>query len=297
MKNLYKFLGIVTIVAVIGLTVMGCPGGGGDNDNSGSNTSGNNTGGNNTGGNNSGGNNTGGSNIGGDNTGGSTSGGNTSGGNTSGGNTSGGGGTTPSAPSFPYGVTATAQSSSSISVSWDLVSGATSYKVYYEKGTSSTKNLAGTVTGTSYTHTGLEASTNYYYYIKAVNSAGESDYSLSAYARTQAASSSGGGSNSGGGGTTVTKPSAPTGVTASRSPRSNESVTISWNTVSGATSYKLYRSNTATGTYEYAGVASSPPVDKYYYNDTTSYWKISAVNDAGESALSSTYGTALGWQQ
>ncbi|GHU73540.1 hypothetical protein FACS189450_13510 [Spirochaetia bacterium] len=106
--------------------------------------------------------------------------------------TTGGGATTPNAPT---GVTATAQSSSSISVSWNAVSGATSYKVYYEIGSSTTKNLADTVTGTSYTHTGLQASTTYYYYITAVNSAGESGYSSSDSATTS--------SSGGGGGTTI----------------------------------------------------------------------------------------------
>ncbi|MDR1933620.1 MAG: fibronectin type III domain-containing protein [Spirochaetales bacterium] len=99
----------------------------------------------------------------------------------------GGGGNEPSAPT---GVSATAQSSSSINVSWNSVSGATSYKVYYTIGSSSTKNLAGTVTGASYTHTGLTADTSYSYYITAVNSEGESAYSSGASATT---SSSGNG--------------------------------------------------------------------------------------------------------
>ncbi|MDR1030188.1 MAG: InlB B-repeat-containing protein [Treponema sp.] len=87
-------------------------------------------------------------------------------------------------PGAPTGVTATAQSSSSISVSWNQVNGAISYEVYYETGNSPTKTLAGTVSGTSYTHTGLQASTTYTYYIKAKNSAGSSDYSSSDSATT-----------------------------------------------------------------------------------------------------------------
>jgi hypothetical protein len=96
------------------------------------------------------------------------------------------GGTTTSS-SVPTGVKAAAQSSSSISISWNAVSGATGYKVYYEKGaasTSSTKNLAGTTNLTSFVHTGLDANTTYYYYVKAVNSAGESGYSSSVSAKT-----------------------------------------------------------------------------------------------------------------
>jgi hypothetical protein len=98
----------------------------------------------------------------------------------------------PSVPSAPAGVKVTAQSSSSISVSWSSVSGADSYKVYYETGSSTTKNLAGTATSASYTHTGLQAGTTYKYYITAVNSAGESGYS-SAVSTTTSSSGGGGG--------------------------------------------------------------------------------------------------------
>ena len=118
-----------------------------------------------------------------------------------------GGGGGASAPSAPTGVTATTQSSSSINVSWNSVSEATSYEVYYEIGSSSTKNFASTVYSTSYSHTGLQSSTTYYYYIKAVNDAGSSGYSSYASATT----SSGGGGGGGGGDELPCKP----GVTGS----------------------------------------------------------------------------------
>ena len=85
---------------------------------------------------------------------------------------------------FPTGVTATAISSSAITVSWYSVPGATSYEVWYEIGSSTTKYFAGSTTSTSYTHTGLTASTNYWYNIKAKNSSGESSYSSYANATT-----------------------------------------------------------------------------------------------------------------
>jgi hypothetical protein len=91
-------------------------------------------------------------------------------------------------PGVPTGVTATALSSSSMSVSWNQVNGATSYEVYYETGSLTTKTLAETVLGTAYTHTGLQASTTYTYYIKAKNSAGSSDYSSAESAITLSSS-------------------------------------------------------------------------------------------------------------
>jgi predicted phage tail protein len=87
------------------------------------------------------------------------------------------GGSSGYAPSIPPYVYTDVLSRSSIRVSWDSVSGATSYKVYYAVGSSYTKYLAGTAYGTSYTHSGLYSNTDYWYYIKAVNSYGESDYS------------------------------------------------------------------------------------------------------------------------
>jgi hypothetical protein len=192
--------------------------------------------------------------------------------------TGGGGGGDDTIPSVPTGVTATTQSSSSISVSWSAVSGATSYKVYYEIGSSSTKNLADEVTGTSYTHTSLTASTTYYYYIKAVNGAGESGYSSFDSATT---SSSGGG----GGGNTI--PSTPTGVTATPS---SSGITISWTAVTGATSYKVYAPNDPgySSNFELLDtVTTNSYFDDYPLAGETWYYKVSAVNSAGESAQSS----------
>ncbi len=197
------------------------------------------------------------------------------------GNNGGNNGSTNTKPNAPTGVSATAQSSSSINVSWSSVSGATSYKVYYEIGSSTTKYLAGTVSTTSYAHTGLQASTTYYYYIKAINSAGESDYSY-----TSATTSSSGGNN---GGSTTTKPSAPTNVSATNIGSALlPTIQISWSSVSSATSYKVYRSSSASGSYSQIGSTTSStslsdnnPLTGY------NYYKVKAVNSAGESDYSS----------
>jgi hypothetical protein len=72
-------------------------------------------------------------------------------------------------PSIPAGVIATAQSSSQISLSWSASTddvGVTGYQVY-RKG-----SLLKTVTGTSTTDTGLSASTQYCYTVKAGDAAG-----------------------------------------------------------------------------------------------------------------------------
>lgn len=86
----------------------------------------------------------------------------------------------PSAPATPGGLHSTATTSSSVSLAWTASSGATSYNVY-RNGTKT-----GSVTSTSFTDTGLAASTTFSYAVTAVNSAGESARSTSVSATTAA---------------------------------------------------------------------------------------------------------------
>jgi hypothetical protein len=80
------------------------------------------------------------------------------------------------APAAPTGVSATATSSSAVTVSWTAPSGATSYKVYRATSASGpfTTPIASGIAGTSFGDTGLTANTTYYYNVKATNSAGDS---------------------------------------------------------------------------------------------------------------------------
>jgi len=90
-------------------------------------------------------------------------------------------GTTPTPPT---NIRAVAVSPTSISVTWNKVSGATSYEVYFETGSLPISKV-NTVPGTSYTHTSLQPNTTYSYYITAKNNTGTSDYSSRASATTQ----------------------------------------------------------------------------------------------------------------
>ena len=97
------------------------------------------------------------------------------------------GGDNNSVLSAPQNVTAEATSSTSIKVSWNPVSNATGYKVYYSEYSSlSSASLLCTTTSTSTTATGLKANTTYYFWVKAANSTTTSDYSSYAYATTKA---------------------------------------------------------------------------------------------------------------
>ncbi|TXS53194.1 chitinase [Streptomyces sp. uw30] len=94
----------------------------------------------------------------------------------------GGGGTdpTPTIPGAPSGLAVSGTSSSSVSLAWNTVSGATGYNVY-RNGTKVTA-----VTGTSATVTGLAAATSYSFQVTATNSAGESPKSATVTGTTTA---------------------------------------------------------------------------------------------------------------
>jgi fibronectin type 3 domain-containing protein len=176
-----------------------------------------------------------------------------------------------SKPDAPTGVTASAESSSSIKVSWSSSTGATGYKVYRSSSSSGTYSSVGDVTTTSYTDTGLTANTTYYYKVSAHNSAGESAQSSSVSAKTSIS---------------ISIPATPTGVSASA--ESSTSIKVSWSSVTGATGYKVYRSSSSSGTYSKVGDATTTSyTDTGLTANTTYYYKVSATNSAGESAQSS----------
>lgn len=99
----------------------------------------------------------------------------------------GGGDPAPTVPSAPSGLTVSGTTSSSVSLSWSAVSGATGYNVY-RNGTKVTA-----VTGASATISGLTASTSYSFQVTATNSAGESAKSGTVTATTAATGGGGGG--------------------------------------------------------------------------------------------------------
>ncbi|WTV58902.1 glycoside hydrolase family 18 protein [Streptomyces sp. NBC_00035] len=101
----------------------------------------------------------------------------------------GGGGSdpAPTIPAAPAGLAVSSTSSSSVSLAWNTVSGATGYNVYQ----GSTKVQS--VTGTSATVSSLAASTSYTFQVTATNSAGESAKSAAVTGTTTATGGGGGG--------------------------------------------------------------------------------------------------------
>lgn len=82
----------------------------------------------------------------------------------------------PTAPTTPEDLAAS-PATTSASISWSAVSGATSYDLQQSANGSDWSTLASSISGTSYNWTGLSASTTYYVRVRAVNAVGNSDWS------------------------------------------------------------------------------------------------------------------------
>ena len=175
----------------------------------------------------------------------------------------------PAAPVVKIGNSAT---SGKPMLTWNAVSGATSYKVYRATSQNGTYSLLGSVTVTSYTNTGAKDGVTYYYKVTAVNDSGESAYSNIVSGQVKSV---------------TPKPSAPV-VKIGHSASSGKPM-LTWNAVSGATSYKVYRATSQNGTYSLLGtVTTTSYINTGAKDGVTYYYKVKAVNSAGESAFSNT---------
>ena len=177
------------------------------------------------------------------------------------------------APATPSAPTAIANSSSSVDISWSSVEDATYYQLYQSTSNSSS---SGTKVydddGTSTTQDNLSANTTYYYWLKACNDAGCSDFSQVSTVVTEEEEQ--------------TAPSTPPSPTATAN--SSSSVYISWSSVSEATYYQLYQntSNSSSSATEIYEGSSTNTTESGLTGNTTYYYWLKTCNDAGCSDFS-----------
>ena len=170
--------------------------------------------------------------------------------------------------SAPSDLTA-AGAASQVTLDWTAVSGASSYTVYWDNstGVSSSSTAITSVSTDNYTHSSLDNGTTYYYKVATVDSAGTGTLSSEVNAATPLP--------------------APDNLSASGA---NNTITLIWNSVSGATSYTLYWDN-VSGIDSSDTAITSITNDNYTHNNmdngSTYYYKVAAVNSSGTGTLSS----------
>lgn len=197
-------------------------------------------------------------------------------------------------------------------IEWGRVDEATSYEIYYsiDSFEFNPDNKLGTFSndGANYTFQELTFSTwaghmlSMFIFSKNENGLSES-YAQSWYFFPTAEEleelingSSGSGSGSGSGGSSVTVPSTPV-MQSLGFETSGKGLTIKWRAASGAESYNVYRASTANSSY--TKIASN--LTGLAYDDTSItikpgnsyYYRVTAVNSAGESSKSTAYGTTF----
>lgn len=165
-------------------------------------------------------------------------------------------------PAQPTIKSAVPQSNSSIKVSWNAVSGATSYKVGIKKD-GETEYKDTTVTGTSHIYNKLKANTTYFFRLYAVNSAGTSKRSVTFKTST------------------LTNTPEITEI-ATGSVRDSELV-ISWKAVTGADYYKIerYRGDKGESKAEIISkkVTGTSYTDKNLTSNSKYWYKVYAVKN------------------
>jgi chitodextrinase len=178
------------------------------------------------------------------------------------------------APSVPTGLAASSKTSSSISLSWSASTAGSGGSVagydIYRNGAK-----VGTSTSTSYTDSGLNASTSYSYTVDAYDSAGDTSAQTSALTASTTAASC----------TSCSPPSTPASLVAEQ--ESASSVKVSW-TASTAGSggsvagYDVYRNGTKVGT------STSTSYTDTGLSASTSYaYTVAAYDSAGDTSAQS----------
>ena len=171
-------------------------------------------------------------------------------------------------PAAPHVTIGTSSASGKPQLTWAAVDGAAKYEIYRSTQQSTGFTLLGTTTSTSYVNTGAAVGKTYYYKVRALNV----DGAAGAYSSTVS------------GAAKAVAPAAPT-VTMTYSDSGKPKLT--WSAVSGATSYRVYRSESRGTGYSLLGTTTSTSyVNTGAAVGKTYYYRVKAVNSAGTSAYS-----------
>ncbi len=200
------------------------------------------------------------------------------------------GGTCKSDAPVPSGLTATATAASQINLSWAAVTApqycSVTYNVYASTASgftpSASNRIATGAGGTTYSATGLQGSTKYYFVVTSVDADGESSASGSASATTPAATCS------------SVPATAPSSLTAT--PASTTQINLSWGAVAApsncSVAYNIYSSTTSGFTPSSSnriatGVSGTSQQVTGLKASTAYYFIVRAADAVGEGSSSS----------
>ncbi|MDZ4806706.1 MAG: M12 family metallo-peptidase [Bacteroidota bacterium] len=184
---------------------------------------------------------------------------------------------TPATCNAPAGLSSTAITTSSATVSWTAVSGAVSYDVEYKTTASGTwTNAATGTTATSINLSGLSQSTVYDWRVRTNCSSLSSAYSAVQF-------------------TTLTPAPCDAPIGLASSSITTSSATVSWAAVSGAVSYDVDYKTTASGTWTNAATATTgTSVNLSGLSQSTVYdWRVRTNCSSLSSAYSSSQFTTV----
>lgn len=156
-------------------------------------------------------------------------------------------------------------------ISWNSVSGATGYELYYSKGTSTTYTLVKAMTTTSYSHTGLTTNTKYNYKVRA--------YRLVGSTKIYGAFSN-----------VVYSTPIPSVPSASVASSGHNSLKVTWAAVTGATGYEVSYSSSEAGVYTKLALVTTTSASIPSLNTNTTYYvKVRAYRIVGTTKVYSGY--------
>ncbi|MGO8672816.1 MAG: fibronectin type III domain-containing protein, partial [Capsulimonadaceae bacterium] len=172
--------------------------------------------------------------------------------------------------SAPIGTAAT-PGNSQVALSWNAITGATSYSIYRgtATGVEAETAIVTEITGITYTNVNLTNGTTYFYKVAAVNGGGTSTQSNEASATPE--------------------PPMPPAPTVTGATAGDSQVALSWTPSTGATSYNVCRHTTTPdgeNTTAATGVTGAEYTDTGLINGKTYCYAVQAVNAGGTSTAS-----------
>ena len=158
-------------------------------------------------------------------------------------------------------------------LTWNAVTGASQYEIYRATSQSGTYTKMFTTTKTSYTNTSAKAGTTYYYKVKAISKVRST--ANSAFSTVVAATCH------------CAKPVVKIATTSAGNPR------LTWNAVTGASQYEIYRATSQSGTYtKMFTTTKTSYTNTSAKAGTTYYYKVKAISKV-KSVANSAFSTVV----